>query len=471
MNCHASDIAFMQGFALRSAYLKTRMNVPKFGDANGAPHDTATDLHRIADVRVLPQADFAYAAANSIALVAAIGALTVLPLRWEPRNTIVTHAAIPRPGGGECCSRLYLNLPDKDGAIVMYRYEPDIPGLVETDTAAAVGETRPTLSIIADMARIAYSYGEFSLTLAALETGHCAGQIASLFAALGLPLQWCEPPAAHRPDGRSQFHLRTLELPTADWLDAVRSLPQSRSHIRSPRESAYCARHFPAMARAGILIEEGRCTIGQAPSLGPIATEELIAAAARRSSGIEGQGYAPRSLLDAVGLAAMLDDWRRLAAPSGFGATVGLRFHLATFSIKGFQAQFAEFHLADGAWVQRGERNPAPLLKPHIGLGFGYNLEAFTMAIAIAAPIAGTIERWGPRGYAEMLAQAGAIGQAFLNAAALAGLFARPYRAYNEAQLEQVFDISDQIIYLILCGAERIPNPSFRLTSPFPDVP
>ncbi len=469
MSGDRADIGFMTGFALRSAYLKGRMNVPKFSEAAGIPPVPETDMRAIGDVRLLPPAAIAFGPAEPAALIAAIGALTVLPLRWEPRNTIVTHAAIPRPGGGECCSRLYLNLPDGDCAMTRFRYEPDSHALVEVATAPARAP-RPSLSIVADMARIAYGYGEFSLTLAAIEAGHCAGQIASLFAAIGLPVAWCEPPDAFRPDGRSQFHLRTIGLPDADWRRAVRSLPKRRAAIRAPLPPLYCTRRYALMARAGALIEAGRCCVEPQSLAATVDTGELFAAAARRSSGIEGEGFAPRRALNRAGLTAMLSDWQRFAAALGFGESLGLRAHLAILAVDGVVPQFAEYRLSDGALRLGQERDPAPLLKSHVGLGHGYNLEAFTVALAITAPMVAIIDRLGPRGYAEMLVHTGAIGQGFLNAAAMAGLFARPYRAYGEAALEQVFKVDDQIVYLILCGADRIGNPWLPLAPPLSAV-
>lgn len=453
----------MRGYAQRAAYLKEHMDAPKFAASNARAHEELIASFEPQEMLLLPSAEFALDSLAPAQIMALIGTVTLLPLRWEPRNNIANHAAIPRPGGGDQCTQLYLNIRNPAGQTEHFRYECNSHALIRVGSSMAGGDTAPSLSIVADGSQIARGYGEFSLSLGILEGGHCAGQIASLFSALNLPIVWADEPPAMAQNGWRGVHLATLALPLDGWHRAVTELTLRPIMARRERPALAWQDRFPSLARAESLCASGSCHF-DTPLATAITIDQLRASAWARSSGLQGDGYAPRDRFRPSDLAYLLETWRSFAAATGSGQKLSIRSHLIALAVDGCTSRVARIDLGDGLVDWTDLPDAASQLKPHVGLGFGYNLEAFTCVLVLTAPVARLIDTGGPRRYVDMLAQAGAIGQAFCNAAGLAGLFARPYRAFAEAEIERILKVEDQAIYMILCGHERIANPALPLS-------
>lgn len=466
-------------FALACNYLKDRIDVPKFRRAAGERPPDVTDSESIATVRLLPRPpsllrlqrslDVAGEAPCFAERLATVFCYSVAPLRWEPRNISSLHAAIPRPGGGAFCSRLYLSLPDGTGRRAHYRYEPNAHALFQVG-ASPSSDPRAEISVSADIGRIVDGYGDFSLTLASIEGGHCAAQILMLLQMLSVPATWSEAAAEGLVlDGRGQVTIGSFRCGEEDAADAIAGLPQAESVIFSPRPADDYASRFPAMTGAAAIVERTRPPPARRSIAAPAeaASAERVAAflraSARRSSGLEGEGFAPRRALDAERLRRLLDEWRELAAPLPLATSHPVRTFVAVIGADGVPPAFSEIELASGRLRSRIEGQTAQIFKRNVGLGAGYNLEEFSLAVVMSLPLIKRVREQGPAAYARALSEAGAIGQAFTVAAASAGMFARPFRAYEEAALEQQLGIEDQIVYLILAGTERIVNPSLAL--------
>jgi hypothetical protein len=406
-------------------------------------------------------------------LVAAIGCYSVAPLRWEPRNVSSLHGAIPRPGGGAFCSRLHISLPDGKGGRAHYRYEPQAHALVHVASSASA-DPALEISVSADLGRIVDGYGDFSLTLGSIEGGHCAAQVLMLLQTLAVPAAWSEGLAdGIALDGRSHVAIGSFRCHGLDGLaEAVARLDEAEAPIFSPRPAEDYAARFPAMTDAAAIV--ARAPPRSAPVAAAAAaaaagtasaerTARFFQASARRSSGLEGEGFAPRRSLDAARFQRLLETWRELAAALPLEAAHPVRTFVAIIGVDGVPPRFGAFDLASGALDTRIEGQTAATFKRNVGIGAGYNLEEFSLAVVMTCPLIARIREEGPGAYARALSEAGAIGQAFAVAAASAGMFARPFRAYEEAALEQKLGLEDQIVYLILSGTDRIANPGFSL--------
>jgi hypothetical protein len=376
----------------------------------------------------------------------------------------------PAPGGGAFCSRVHISLPDGKGGRAHYRYEPQAHALVHVASSASA-DPALEISVSADLGRIVDGYGDFSLTLGSIEGGHCAAQILMLLRTLGVPAAWSEGLAdGIALDGRSHVAIGSLRCHGLDGLaEAVARLDEAEAPIFSPRPAEDYAPRFPAMTDAAAIVAKAppRSAPATAAAAAGTASADGIArffqASARRSSGLEGEGFAPRRPLDPTRFQRLLETWRELAAALPLEAAHPLRTFVAIIGVDGVAPRFVAFDLASGALDTRIEGQTAAIFKRNVGIGAGYNLEEFSLAVVMTCPLIARIRDEGPGAYARALSEAGAIGQAFAVAAAAAGMFARPFRAYEEAALEQKLGLEDQIVYLILSGADRIANPGFSL--------
>lgn len=485
-----ADRAFMRGYALTSSYLRGRFQVPKVGMPADWVSVDRTDRPEIAVVSLLPPPLPPTSAmtdpADFPALLATLFAYSIGYLRWEPRNPSRLYAAIPRPGGGAFSTRLRLGLPDGRGMRSHWAYDP------ESHSLQPLGETAcdhpmVRIGVVCDLGRIVKGYGDFALTLAMLEGGHSQAQLSMLLRAMEVDAAWFPGPVdGPGRDPRGGIGIGRFDFACPGAADAVQALPRATARMDVPVPADSYGGKFPVMIRAAEAIaraDVARSDIARSgvaqPAARAVATpttppagfdiDRLLRASRRRTSGLQGEGFVPRPAVDVAGLRSVLADWTVLSRHLHVDPRDPVRCHLAVTGVRGMEPQLAEYDLRAGSLRAGVPGRVGDVLRRNIGLGAGYNFDQFAFTLLMTCPMLRRIERDGPAAYRAVLVEAGALGQAFLMAISDRGMFGRPFRAYTEAALEQKFGIDDQIVYVILCGADRIANPVFAMLDAPPD--
>lgn len=461
-----AETAFLTKYALTCGYLRGRFDIPKILGPSDELGKYESDLWQVTDALRIAEDKPSSTQGDLLSLLRILCRFTVGFLRWEPRNPSRLHSAIPRPGGGAFCTRIYLSAGNGRGLCRHWCFEP------ASEALYPVGETGDNtaglvISVVADVSRIANAYGDFALTLAMLEGGHCSAQLAMLLGARNEPFDWEEGMPIDLPiDRRMQIGIGQFRLDRQEALETLGELSATPTIVGTPIPTEHFAGRHAVMMRAARSVAKPVKDAAQALRIVTphrIEMAQLERAARARSSGLQGEGFVPKPVLDQPGFAAMLSHWRSLSACVRADQQLPIRMRMATLNIAGLAPQLGEFDLATGAFTQLSDDNPAPALRRHVGLGAGYNFDHFTCVLIMTCPVNERLRRDGPGGYRALLVESGALGQAYCMASSDAGLFARPFRAYSEAALETHFGFEDQMVYMILCGGNRIVNPAIPL--------
>jgi hypothetical protein len=300
-----------------------------------------------------------------------------------------------------------------------------------------------------------------------MEGGHCSAQLAMLLGARNEPFDWEDGLPLGLPiDNRMQIGIGQFHLGRQEALEVLGKLSAIPTIVGTPIPTEHFAgRHVVMMRAARSVAKPVKDKAKTARIVKPhrVDMTQLEYAASGRSSGLQGEGFVPKPVLDKSGFAGMLSYWRRMTECVRLDQQLPIRMRMATMNIEGIAPQLGEYDLSSGEFMQLTNDNPALALRRHVGLGAGYNFDHFTCVLIMTAPVNERVQRDGPGGYRALLVEAGALGQAFCMASSDAGLFARPFRAYSEAALETHFGFEDQMVYMILCGGNRIVNPAFSL--------
>lgn len=465
------DLEFIKRYALTCTYLRGRLSVPKINMPSDRVATERSDDVRVEEVRLLPDMpdisdghEHEYLGPHDpLWVVSTLCRYSVGHLRWEPRNPSRLHAAIPRPGGGPFCTRLRLSVPDSDGGARQWSYEPQSHALcsLRDDGSAAVSVQ---LAIYSDPGRIVLGYGDLSLTLALLEAGHCVGQLQMLLAAMRLPAQWRSGPTQFSEYSSSgQLLVGSFSFDLEHLAAKLDRLPIAQALVGWSNPPADYARRYPMVERAARVLDVAEASVSQKSLESSGSVARILAASRRRSSGLQGDGFVPKRALDELGLHDLLLLWRALHAPLRHDTEHPLRFHLAITGVDQMHSQIVEFDLLSGTFGESREIDAAAILRPHIGLGAGYNFDEFSFTLLMTCPLLNRIADEGPVGYRSTLVDAGAAGQSLLLALAEYNMFGRPFRAISEAALERKFGLPDSVVYAILCGRDRIINPTFSM--------
>lgn len=461
-----AETGFLTRYALTCGYLRGRFDIPKILGPTDELGKYESDIWEARDAIRITELGDPSKSSDLSALLAKLFKFTVGYLRWEPRNPSRLHSAIPRPGGGAFCTRIYLSASDGQGHCRHWCYDPN------SESLYVVGETGDdgaglVISVVADVSRIANAYGDFALTLAMLEGGHCSAQLAMLLGALDEPFDWAEgTPLALPIDHQMQIGIGQFRLERDDAAEILSDQPTRPTTVGTPIAPEYFTGRHAVMLRAARSVARPTKNAAKAAIIvkpSQIDLAQLEQAALDRSSGLQGEGFVPRPVLDEAGFHVMLTNWRRMSECVRTDRHLPIRMRMALMQVEGVAPQLAEYDLPSGELRQLSDQSPAMALRRHVGLGAGYNFDLFTCVLIMTCPVNERILRDGPGGYRALLAEAGALGQTYCMASTAAGLFARPFRAYSEAALETYFGFEDQMVYMILCGGNRIINPAFPL--------
>ena len=390
-------------------------------------------------------------------------------IRFEPLNDTPLHRNYPSPRSlfpvqvivVFCCvdaEQAYVYDPEHHGLLAWMSTVPDLSEV-----------SRVRIDLVPSLARIAPLYGEFAITLCALEAGHVAEELCSALREEGVGYN-CFAGAPEDSGSASQsLVLAHIILP-----DFVCSTPSSANFLstvrtyRPTREAEDVA--LVELARLGfttpLLCGRAIAGTGRQRVTDGLRRPFLVRrSSGRNRNGLHGEQSNPAVV--EVMQESISAEYEAFFCEEHAPPSLLMLRPMPDRSVR------AIYHGLDieHAVIPNG---CAPLAEAY-GTAFNIDLQTIPLILIFSAPFALMMSAGSTGAYFDMLVRSGAFAQVICRKVAIHGFYARPFKGHIEQQLETAFRISGQAFYTLLLGKGGDCNLSWPLHSlgvdEYPAVP
>lgn len=413
---------------------------------------------------------------------------SVSRLRFEPENNYQMHSAVPSPRSIFPIG-VYIQVNEGNSAQV-YRYDRDNYCLTDINQFADIKPENSgtvTIMLVAELQKIVSYYGDFSGYLIGLESGHLMAQISTLMAALNISNYVDSQPNNNvlnelllTPNDHlklmATFTIDGQELPQLSEQMAEKSLDRGVSvdldvtvdDAKFPILKRYFDSFNNATNSSLSQLTSG-CRTHQPLFSSPYNIEQLIDIHENRTSGNDKNGLiAQKNSLtpqDVDEILAKIKSLKNETYSSVFAhsiAKVGIYLSITSMQedtphTLRLTSDGTEFEVIDEQSPVAGLQRTA--LSP-IG---AYNYDNFSCVFSFSVNLADCIKQQSNIGAQEALLAVGFIAQLCIAVVTEYGLFSRPIKALDEAQVEAMLKTKDNIIYQLICGAKVAEQLQYRM--------
>ena len=425
---------------------------------------------------------------NALSRLSLLLKYSVSRLRFEPENNYQLHTAVPSPRSIFPIG-VYLTVNQETHKDV-YRYDRDnyrLTHLTQEDKPLAEEPGNLSIMLVAELEKIVSYYGDFSGYLIGLESGHLVAQMSLLMDALNL--NGC---IDSQPDDdtltklalSSDNHLKlmaTIEFDASELPNVLSQLTAKTAEqlVAVEHNAGVDEQLFPVLKRyldtfnKTKPVQKAELRKNQHDSAESLASpydiEQLIRLHEDRTSGNDKNGLIAKKNALAVSdfdkILEKIVSLKKQTYASVFANTVAsVGIYISITSVNGGNPRTL-FLAGNGTSFEIiDEQSPVNDLQRTALSPIGaYNYDNFSCVFSFSVNLAECIKEQGNYGAQEALLAIGYAAQLCISAVTEFGLFSRPIKALDEAQVETMLQTKDNIIYQLICGAKVADQLQYRM--------